>query len=99
MKNVELPLVYAGIPTDERHEPGRGRRCKTSASGRPAAPQAERIVGRPAAAGRDRARAGQNRPSIILADEPTGNLDSQTGEEVMTLFDELSTSGATPSSL
>jgi putative ABC transport system ATP-binding protein len=93
LQNVELPLVYAGIKSDER------RKRATEALER--VQLGERIHHRPnelSGGQRQRvaiARALVNRPSILLADEPTGNLDSQTSEEIMRVFEELSTEGQT----
>jgi putative ABC transport system ATP-binding protein len=93
LQNVELPLVYAGIKADER------RKRATEALER--VQLGERIHHRPnelSGGQRQRvaiARALVNRPSILLADEPTGNLDSQTSEEIMRVFEELSTQGQT----
>jgi putative ABC transport system ATP-binding protein len=93
LHNVELPLIYNGTPAEERLE----RAKKTLAQ----VDLAERMMHKPSElSGGQRqrvaiARALVNNPSILLADEPTGNLDSQTGEEIMGLFARLHQSGNT----
>ena len=93
LHNVELPLIYGGIGRVERLERARSALEKVGL--------AERIRHRPnelSGGQRQRvaiARALVFEPSIILADEPTGNLDSKTGAEIMSLFDELHASGQT----
>ncbi len=93
LENVALPLVYAGIKKDERD-----RRAKESLT---KVGLVDRMTHRPnelSGGQRQRvavARALVNNPSIILADEPTGNLDSKTSEEIMKLFDEIHKLGNT----
>ena len=93
LHNVELPLVYAGVPSGERH------RRATEALER--VQLGDRVHHRPnelSGGQRQRvaiARALVNNPSILLADEPTGNLDSQTSEEIMRVFENLADHGQT----
>ncbi len=93
LHNVELPMIYNGTPSEERQERARKALAQVDLT--------ERMMHKPnelSGGQRQRvaiARALVNHPSILLADEPTGNLDSQTGEEIMALFARLHREGNT----
>ncbi len=93
LRNVELPLVYAGVGSAERRERARETLEQVGLGDRVRHRPSELSGGQ-----RQRAavaRALVNRPSLLLADEPTGNLDTRTGEEILGLFDQIHGRGET----
>jgi putative ABC transport system ATP-binding protein len=93
LHNVELPLIYSGMKRQERIERANNALEQVGLSDRAIHKPGEMSGGQ-----RQRvaiARALVTRPSILLADEPTGNLDSKTGQEIMALFDTLHKDGQT----
>jgi putative ABC transport system ATP-binding protein len=92
-ENVELPMIYAGVPTSERHERSQGSLEKVGLG--------DRLHNRPTqlSGGQQQrvaiARAIVNRPLLLLADEPTGALDTHTTKEVLGIFGELHSTGIT----
>jgi len=93
LDNIALPLIYCGVERAERQRRARDVLARVGLADK-ASSMPNKISG-----GQQQrvaiARALVNHPRLLLADEPTGNLDSRTGEEIMTLFDELNREGIT----
>lgn len=93
LDNVALPLIYCGVEKDERRQRAQRLLARVGLEG-----YADSMPNNISGGQQQRvaiARALINRPRLLLADEPTGNLDSQTSEEIMTLFEELNRDGIT----
>ncbi|MDD2915594.1 MAG: ABC transporter ATP-binding protein [Gallionella sp.] len=93
LENVALPLIYCGVEREERQ-----RRAQELLAKVGLADKADSMPNKISGGQQQRvaiARALVNRPRLLLADEPTGNLDSHTGEEIMALFEELNREGIT----
>jgi len=93
LDNVALPLIYCGVEHEKRRQRARGLLARVGLEG-----YADSMPNKISGGQQQRvaiARALINRPRLILADEPTGNLDSRTSEEIMTLFEELNREGIT----
>jgi putative ABC transport system ATP-binding protein len=93
IENVELPLIYSNVPSEDRARRSQ-KALETVGLGHKAASQPNQLSG-----GEQQrvaiARALVNRPSLLLADEPTGNLDSRTSMEIMAVFQQLNDQGIT----
>jgi putative ABC transport system ATP-binding protein len=93
LENVELPMLYQGVPARERHRRGEEALARVGLGGRADHTPAQLSGGQQQRVAI--ARALVNQPKLLLADEPTGNLDSRTSVEVLALFQQLNDEGLT----